>query len=297
MPQHSRWETDQAQWEVVVQYLQTGKEPPFASASKRQDFLRFVGVQGTKELILSFDGASGDVRATAREGGSRGRIYIPRWDSQRRQGVLRAFHEEFSFAPELGIKLDHCGKEILYNRVSSVFANISESDCADYVRACTTCSSRHSIKKGLDVIPVVAYGIRKHIQIDCVNLAKYSAWNEDAVGFMSIVDIFSRFLWTVVMFSFDGKSIAQALFDHFCVEGAPLVLQSDNGPEFENELVKKVASTFHVQFRHGTAYYPQSQGKVERVNQSVFGNCPKSSRRLQLPRWILEPLKSGTCSK
>ena len=46
-----------------------------------------------------------------------------------------------------------------------------------------------------------------------------------------------------------------------CVES----IQSDNGPHFVNEVIRNLTQTLGVRHRLSTPYYPQSNGKVERV--------------------------------
>ena len=42
-------------------------------------------------------------------------------------------------------------------------------------------------------------------------------------------------------------------------------IQSDNGPHFVNEVIRNLTETLGVRHRLSTPYYPQSNGKVERV--------------------------------
>lgn len=46
-----------------------------------------------------------------------------------------------------------------------------------------------------------------------------------------------------------------------CVES----IQSDNGPHFINQIIQYLTQTLNIRHRVSTPYYPQSNGKVERV--------------------------------
>lgn len=51
--------------------------------------------------------------------------------------------------------------------------------------------------------------------------------------------------------------------------GPPTELQSDNGTEFVNNLVKELAEKFNIQSVHGAPYSPNVQGVVERRNLTI----------------------------
>ena len=50
--------------------------------------------------------------------------------------------------------------------------------------------------------------------------------------------------------------------------GAPLEVQCDNGGEFMREF-RTLCKTYNIKLTHGAAYHPQSQGLVERANQTL----------------------------
>ena len=59
-----------------------------------------------------------------------------------------------------------------------------------------------------------------------------------------------------------------------------MILQSDNGREFVNEVIPKVMSMWtDVVIVHGRPRHPQSQGSVERANQDV---------EIMLGNWMTE---------
>ncbi len=59
-----------------------------------------------------------------------------------------------------------------------------------------------------------------------------------------------------------------------------MILQSDNGREFVNEVIPKVMSMWtDVVIVHGRQRHPQSQGSVERANQDV---------EIMLGNWMTE---------
>lgn len=62
----------------------------------------------------------------------------------------------------------------------------------------------------------------------------------------------------------------------FRIEGAPLIMQSDNGKEFVNTVMKNVLESWGVKHVRGRPKHPQTQGQVERANQTIgrsFAKC------------------------
>jgi len=56
------------------------------------------------------------------------------------------------------------------------------------------------------------------------------------------------------------------LFTIFMQFGPPVHRQSDNGGEFCSKVIAELASAFNIQVKHGAAYNPREQRKVEKWN-------------------------------
>lgn len=84
-----------------------------------------------------------------------------------------------------------------------------------------------------------------------------------------MVDHFSKFTWMVPFSNRGAEAVADALDDMLSLEGAPKAMQADNGGEFKNYILDRVAEVQGVKYGHGRAYHPQSQGVVERKNAVI----------------------------
>ncbi|CAJ0947812.1 unnamed protein product, partial [Mesorhabditis belari] len=84
----------------------------------------------------------------------------------------------------------------------------------------------------------------------------------------------------------------------FGTYGAPKILQSDNGKEFANRLVKELVNRWpSCRIVHGRPRHSQSQGSVERANQDVEKILCTQLREQQSTRWarilpIVQPMKN-----
>ncbi|XP_068742406.1 KRAB-A domain-containing protein 2-like [Montipora capricornis] len=80
---------------------------------------------------------------------------------------------------------------------------------------------------------------------------------------MSVIDIFSRFLFLRPLQTKETSDVAEHLLDIYMEHGPPEILQSDQGPEFKG-VVKTVCEALNVRIVKSSAYSPQTQGKEER---------------------------------
>lgn len=71
----------------------------------------------------------------------------------------------------------------------------------------------------------------------------------------------------------------------FEVEGAPEIVQSDNGKEFRNKILHSVMSQWGVNRIYGRPRCPKSQGQVERLNQTICRGLAKALHG-KPKRWI-----------
>lgn len=67
-----------------------------------------------------------------------------------------------------------------------------------------------------------------------------------------------------------AQEVAYNLLDIFTTIGAPNILQSDNGCEFCNEVIREVSSLWSdIKLVNGRPRHSQSQGLVERANRDI----------------------------
>jgi hypothetical protein len=85
-----------------------------------------------------------------------------------------------------------------------------------------------------------------------------------------IVDVFSKFTWLRALKSKMAKEVAEKLYHIFCDFGFPKVIQSDNGREFVNAILKEWMELAEIGHHVSTPYYPQCNGITERMNSSVL---------------------------
>ena len=73
------------------------------------------------------------------------------------------------------------------------------------------------------------------------------------------------------------------LFEEY---GSPQILASDNGGEFTGEIIVELKKILGIETAHGRPYHPQTQGKVERFNQTLENELTKCLSEVKEKRWI-----------
>ena len=89
--------------------------------------------------------------------------------------------------------------------------------------------------------------------MDLADLSSFSKYNEKYKYLLNVIDIFSRYAWSVPLKHKTGNSITsglKVLFQHT----KPITIQSDKGTEFANATVqqylKRQGVSFHTTHNH-----------------------------------------------
>ncbi|KAJ8651374.1 hypothetical protein O0I10_013106 [Lichtheimia ornata] len=148
-------------------------------------------------------------------------------------------------------------------------------DAVDYVKKCQTCQRNNISKRGYHPLrPIYAYLPGDHWAMD---LAGEFEESENHNKFLLIlVDVCTRFCLLRPIPNKEAKTIAKELVKVFSDFGYPRIIQSDNGAEFKNQLLKEVLDNIGVDHRLSTPYHPQANGLAERWVQSAVMIIRKS---------------------
>lgn len=137
---------------------------------------------------------------------------------------------------------------------------------SDFVATCHLCQSKKIPKTG----PV---GLLQPIKVD----APFYHVGIDVLGPLPIahgrryilvcVDYFTKWIETRAVPSASTLATAKFLIEQvFCRHGAPSILVSDRGSNFISHVVQEINKLLSTKAATTTAYHPQANGLVERIN-------------------------------
>lgn len=87
---------------------------------------------------------------------------------------------------------------------------------------------------------------------------------------LAVIDYFSKFPMLIPLKATDAKSVAKKLISHWIsMFGAPFVIHSDRGTNFESELFRELCYVFGIKKTRTSPYYPQADVLVERLFRTV----------------------------
>ena len=85
-----------------------------------------------------------------------------------------------------------------------------------------------------------------------------------------VVDYFSRYFEVEVMRSTTSEKVIEFLEKIFTTHGLPLLLRSDNGPQFSSDTFEQYLKNQGIEHRKTTPLWPQANREVERQNKSLL---------------------------
>ena len=85
-----------------------------------------------------------------------------------------------------------------------------------------------------------------------------------------IQDYFTKWAEAIPMPDQTASHITDELVKFFARMGLPEILRSDQGRNFESNLLRQTLEAFGISKSHTTAYHPQGDGMVERLNRSIL---------------------------
>ena len=113
--------------------------------------------------------------------------------------------------------------------------------------------------------PIRARDVQVRHQLDLMDMGKKGTVTANGVSYryvLSVLDVFSRFVWLRALSDKCSKAIANELKSIYLEHGPPLVIQSDQGREFKGAVKNLCRDMIYTIYSR--PYHPQSQGKVER---------------------------------
>ena len=181
-----------------------------------------------------------------------------------------------------GVASGHLGQDKTLNHLKERFYWPGHyNDIRDWCQTCATCASRkmptHSSR-----LPLGSVSASYPTQIMAVDLVGPLPEKDSGNVYIMVVgDYFSHWMEAIPVPNQEACTIAEKLVDEvFLRFSTPEQLHSDQGRQFESQLLSEVCKLMHIHKTRTTPYYPQSDGLVERFNRdmlAVLATCAKDN--------------------
>ena len=90
-------------------------------------------------------------------------------------------------------------------------------------------------------------------------------------------DLFMKYAVTVALQDMTAATVANAMIDEWIMKfGAPDVIHTDQGSNFNSELMHDICRIFMIEKMRTTPYHPQGNGQVERLNRVIADTLSKN---------------------
>jgi transposase InsO family protein len=164
----------------------------------------------------------------------------------------------------------HQGQINTYQRaIENYYWPGMKDDIVEYVRSCKTCQQRQRRSGEAPLQPIHKQPIPFYqVGIDVMGPLPKTLTGKRYI--VIAVDHFTKWVEARAISEADAQSITQFIYeDIICRHGIPTILSSDRGSEFINELVTALTNVYKIKHIRTSAYHPQGNGQVERVNKTI----------------------------
>jgi transposase InsO family protein len=139
-----------------------------------------------------------------------------------------------------------------------------------FIKACPCCQKMSNLRIPIHTTPFTtsSYAPMMVVNIDSIGpLPKDSAGNQYV---LTIIDTFTRYTELYAIKDVGAEASVQPLLDHIGRYGCPVSIQSDNGPQFVNDLIGSLLRLVGTSHALTLAYSKEENAIVERANKEAL---------------------------
>ena len=142
-----------------------------------------------------------------------------------------------------------------------------QEEATQYVVKCSRCLRR---KTTLQVAPLQPIYVTQPLELVHMDYLSSEPSKGNIANVLAITDHFTRYALTYPSKAQTAQATARILWDNFiCHYGFPEKFISDQGRNFESDLIKELCKIAGMKKLHITPYHPQGNGQCERFNSTL----------------------------
>lgn len=148
-------------------------------------------------------------------------------------------------------------------------------DIRRWCEQCVACQTRRSpVPK--QKVPMGGFLVDHPLQRVATDILELPVTSRGNRYILVVEDYFTKFVNLYVLPNQSAQTVACCLFeDYVLVHGVPEALHSDQGRQFEAEVVQSLCRLLGIKKTRTTAYNPKSDGMVERHNRTLIDQLAK----------------------
>ena len=202
-----------------------------------------------------------------------------------REEVLKDLHE--------GVMGGHLGEDKTFDRVRERFYWPGyHSDVCNWVRTCGSCAARKTPAPKRRA-PLQSVKVGAPLQLVAVDiLGPFPTTVSGNRYILTVGDYFTRWMEAYPIPNQEARTVAEKVTNEFFFRfSPPEQLHSDQGRQFESQLVAEICKLLGINKTRTTSYHPQSDGLVERFHRTLLSMLASSGAQ-QSHEWenYLRPL-------
>ena len=177
--------------------------------------------------------------------------------------------------------LDGCHREAAHQGQSHSLSLMQEQfwwpgmarDLRNCIRKCGQCKKFEAAPPVAPLRPLACSGLGELLHVDFTSIEETVPLHEEPVirNVMVMQDHFSKYVVAYVVKDQTACTTAEMLRNgYFGLFGAPAYLVSDQGKAFTGHLISNLCELYGVQKLRTLPYHAQTNGQVERMNQTII---------------------------
>lgn len=142
------------------------------------------------------------------------------------------------------------------------------TDIIQWVSSCDRCIRR---KSTIDRAPLVNVDTTYPLELVCMDFLSLEPAKGNIGNVLVITDHYTKFAKAIPTKNQTARTTAEALFNEFIMHyGVPTRLHSDQGANFESEIIRELCNLTGMKKSHTTPYHPQGNAGPERFNRTLL---------------------------
>jgi hypothetical protein len=193
------------------------------------------------------------------------------------------------------------GVTLTFNRIQELWYGVSQDDIEWVLKNCAVCQLRACNKTKPVTKPITTCRCMDRVQLDLMDFRSLADGRYKWI--LQVKDTFSQHIWLYALEDKGSEEVYNAIVDWIGQNGNPWAFACDNGSEFKglytllllnyNLLIetgkfKDLCNQLGINIINGRSYHPQTQGSVERANQTFKRRLGSLQRERHIPgsKWV-----------